>query len=180
MGAIIDFTDEELVFSAINHDLGKFGSMDEELYIPNPSDWHRKNQGKIYEVNEKVDHMQIQDRSLYLLQLNGIQVNQKEYLAIKTHDGMYDDSNKPYLSGFKDSSGLKSSLHYVLNQADMMAARIEYVDWKNNYKGTSTPSVTSNSNYGKTSTTSKKLSNIAQTNGAKGTANALFDELFKD
>ena len=49
-GANINFTDEELVFAAMHHDLGKVGDMDNDYYIPNTSEWHRINQGKIYNV----------------------------------------------------------------------------------------------------------------------------------
>ena len=48
-GAYVDnFTEEEVVFAAMHHDLGKVGDLENDHYIPNPSDWHRKNQGKIY------------------------------------------------------------------------------------------------------------------------------------
>jgi hypothetical protein len=40
--------------------------------------------------------MLIQDRSLFLLQKNRIEMSEKEFLAIKLHDGLYDDVNKPY------------------------------------------------------------------------------------
>ena len=47
MGAISsDFTEEELMFSALNHDLGKIGDREFPYYIPNPSEWHRKNKVK--------------------------------------------------------------------------------------------------------------------------------------
>ena len=35
------FTQEELVFSAINHDLGKMGSDTEEAYVPQTDNWRR-------------------------------------------------------------------------------------------------------------------------------------------
>ena len=47
-GATINFTDEELVFAALHHDLGKVGDLADDYYTPNDSDWHRKNQGLIY------------------------------------------------------------------------------------------------------------------------------------
>jgi len=50
-GAIIDFTDEELIFATLHHDLGKVGDLEHDYYIPNESEWHRKNQGKIYTHN---------------------------------------------------------------------------------------------------------------------------------
>ena len=49
-GGTITYTREELVFAAINHDLGKIGDLDHDYYIPNPSEWHRKNQGKIIKL----------------------------------------------------------------------------------------------------------------------------------
>jgi hypothetical protein len=77
MGASLEgFTKEELIFSAINHDLGKAGAHKEPYYIPNPSDWHRKNQGSLYELNGKLHYMKVPDRSLYTLQKYGIEVRQ--------------------------------------------------------------------------------------------------------
>ena len=42
-GGKIDFTDEELVFSCLHHDLGKLGIKGELHYIPNDNDWQIKN-----------------------------------------------------------------------------------------------------------------------------------------
>lgn len=120
-GATIDFTEEELVFSAINHDLGKFGTDDHESYLEQDSDWHYK-RGEIYKFNPNIPFMKVQDRSLYILQSIGVKVTENEYLAIKCHDGLYDDGNKQYLSF---SNGIKSTLPYILHQADFMAAFIE-------------------------------------------------------
>ena len=39
-----DYTEEELIFAALHHDLGKAGDLDQDHYIPNPSEWHRINQ----------------------------------------------------------------------------------------------------------------------------------------
>ena len=50
-GATINFTEEELVFSALHHDLGKVGDLAEDYYTINDSEWHRKNQGLIYKHN---------------------------------------------------------------------------------------------------------------------------------
>ena len=57
-------------------------------------------------------------------------MSENEYIAIKTHDGMYDEANKAYLISYMPETKPRSSLLYVLHQADMMAARIEYeVEW---------------------------------------------------
>tara|TARA_B100000674_G_scaffold461888_1_gene441442 strand:- start:24250 stop:24546 length:297 start_codon:yes stop_codon:yes gene_type:complete len=47
-------------------------------------------------------------------------------LAIQTHDGLYDDANTKYLKTFMPETKPRTCLPYVLHQADMMAARIEF------------------------------------------------------
>ena len=42
-GASIDFTEEEVIFAALHHDLGKVGDLENDYYIPQESEWHRKN-----------------------------------------------------------------------------------------------------------------------------------------
>ena len=82
-GAIINFTDEELIFAAMHHDLGKVGDLENDYYTPNESEWHRKNQGKIYTHNPSLQYMNVADRSMWLLQQFGIKLNQTEYIGIK-------------------------------------------------------------------------------------------------
>ena len=124
------YTREELIFAALNHDLGKVGTQELEMYRPNPSDWHRKNQGKIYEINPDIPFMSVPDRSLLLLQEFGIKFSQNEMMGIKLHDGMYDDANKPYFVAFRPESRLRINLPIVLHHADHMASQIEYERWK--------------------------------------------------
>ncbi len=120
-----NYTTEELAFSAINHDLGKLGSNDQPVYIPNQSQWHRENQGLMYNYNPNVTHMRIADRSLFVLHKYGIDVSENEYLAIKLHDGLYEESNKPYYITYNKDTELRSNIAYILHQADLMASRIE-------------------------------------------------------
>lgn len=129
-----DFTREELIFSALNHDLGKVGDEDHDYYIPNPSDWHRKNQGKLYAFNPELTHMSVPDRGLYLLNRFGIQYSAKECLAIRLHDGLYDQANEPYLKTYNPDKELKTYLPILLHHADHMASRIEH-DSAANKKG---------------------------------------------
>ena len=126
LGGNIDFTDEELIFSALFHDLGKVGNGEQPNYLPQDSEWHRKNQGSIYKNNPDIDFMLVPDRSLYMLQKYGIQVNQKEYIAILVHDGLYEETNKPYFISFSPDSKFKSNLPRVLHTADMLAAAAEF------------------------------------------------------
>jgi len=121
-----DYTIEELVFSAINHDLGKLGeSNDQPFYIPNDSQWHIEKQGAHYKINPNLTHMRIADRSLYYLQRYGVSVTENEFLAIKLHDGLYEEANKPYYITYNSDSEIKSNLPYILHQADLMASRVE-------------------------------------------------------
>jgi hypothetical protein len=107
MGATINFSMEELVFSAIDHDLGKLGRDGKPAYIPNDSEWHIKNQGANYKPNVELPFIPIQDSSLFILQSEGIQMTFDEYVAIKTHDGLYDDGNKAYLLSSQNESKLR-------------------------------------------------------------------------
>jgi len=120
------FSTEELVFAALNHDLGKLGLDDEPRYVPNDSDWHVKNQGANYKPNTKLPFLPVQDNSLFILQSAGIALTLNEYIAIKTHDGLYDDGNKAYLISGQNESKLRSALPLILHQADMMASRVEW------------------------------------------------------
>lgn len=130
MGATINFSMEELVFSAINHDLGKLGRDGKPAYIPNDSEWHIKNQGANYKPNIELPFIPIQDSSLFILQSAGIELTFNEWVAIKTHDGLYDDGNKAYLLSSQNESKLRSSLPLILHQADILAARVEWeMEW---------------------------------------------------
>ena len=125
-GQAKNYTIEELVFSAINHDLGKLGLNDAEpFYIPNDSQWHIEKQGAYYKINPKLTHMRISDRSLYYLQLHGIAVTETEFLSIKLHDSLYEESNKAYLITYSEDTQIKSNLVHILHQADFMASKIE-------------------------------------------------------
>lgn len=126
MGATINFTTEELIFSAINHDLGKLGRDGQPAYLPNDSEWHVKNQGAIYKPNTELPFIPIQDSSLFILQQAGIELTFNEWVAVKTHDGLYDDGNKAYLLSSQNESKLRCSLPLILHQADILAARVEW------------------------------------------------------
>lgn len=123
---ITSFTKEELVFAAINHDLGKLGVGNIPSYLPNESEWHVKNQGAIYKVNSKLPFMLVPDRSIMNLINAGISISENEYLGIKLHDGLYEDANKPYLISFNPESRLRTSLPLILHQADLLASRVEW------------------------------------------------------
>lgn len=120
------FTREELVFSALNHDLGKMGDENNDSYIPQTDNWRREKLGEDYMFNTKVEFASVPDRGLFLLQSHGIQYTFNEMIAIQTHDGLYDEANKKYLMGYMVEQKPRTCLPFILHQADLMAARIEF------------------------------------------------------
>ena len=130
-GATVDdFTKEELVFAALHHDLGKVGDLGEDYYTPNDSDWHRKNQGMIYKHNPNIQYMTVTDRAIWLLQHFGVSMTENEYLGLRLTDGMYEEANKGYYISYMPHKQLRSNIAHILHQADMMASKIEYDEWK--------------------------------------------------
>ena len=124
------FTTEELVFSAINHDLGKMGSDTEEAYVPQTDNWRRDKLGEDYMFNKALPFASVPDRGLFLLQQHDIKYTFNEMVAIQTHDGLYDSANEKYLKAFMPEQKPRTSLPFILHQADMMAARIEFeIEW---------------------------------------------------
>ena len=132
-GAYVDnFTEEEIIFAAMHHDLGKVGDMEKEQYIPNPSEWHRKNQGKIYTPNPELQFMTPPDRGIWILNQFGITMSINEMLGIKLADGLYDEGNVQYLKTYSEDKKIKSNLPFIVHQADMTTSRIEYEQWLHN------------------------------------------------
>ena len=124
------FTMEELVFSAINHDLGKMGDADNEAYIPQTDKWRREKLGEEYMFNTQVPFASVPDRSLFLLQSHNIQYSFNEMVAIQIHDGLYDEANSKYLKGYLPEQKPRTSLPFLLHQADLMSARLEFeMEW---------------------------------------------------
>jgi hypothetical protein len=125
LGAYIDFTDEEMIFSAMHHDLGKLGDMHGTYYVPQDNDWKLK-QGEVYKMNPEIQYMEVTDRAMYVLSHYGVKYNWKEMLGIKLADGMYKESAKTYLVHFKPEMYLKTNLPRVIHVADYIATRGEY------------------------------------------------------
>ena len=125
MGGVIDFTDEELIFSALHHDLGKLGHPGEPYYQPNSSEWHVKNRGLLYEINKDIPFLTVTDRTFLLLNNYGIQYTTAEYFGIKLTDGMYEEDNQKYYKVFNVDNYLKYNIQYILHWADHMSTTIE-------------------------------------------------------
>jgi hypothetical protein len=74
---------ESVVRVSLLHSIGKIG-----LYSLCKSEWHIKNQGKMYEFNEDLTSMTIGERSIYYIMSNGFGsiLSDIEYQAILNHD----------------------------------------------------------------------------------------------
>ena len=130
------FTKEELVFSAINHDLGKLGDKEHDAYVPQTDQWRKDKLGEDYMFNKQLAFCSVPDRGLFLLQQHDISYSFNEMVAIQIHDGLYDDANVKYLKTFLPEQKPRTSLPYILHQADLMAARIEFEqEWLPKLKG---------------------------------------------
>lgn len=155
------YTYEEMMFAAMHHDLGKAGFPGDgnEVYQVETSDWHRKNQGKLYKTNSAIPFAMVPDLSVWLLQEYEVKMTWNEYQAIKIHDGMYDDANKPYFVARAPQAKLKTNLPVILHHADHMASIIEYERWKRAKDGTPAPVVEKSK-----VTKSNGLKNLAESN----------------
>jgi len=166
LGAHIDYTEEEVIFAALHHDLGKVGDLENDYYEPNDSRWHIENQGKFYKRGKDLNFMTVTDRAIYLLNHFGLTMSENEYLALRLTDGMYEEANKTYLMQYLDENKVKSNLSILLHQADMLASRIEYENWK--YDNQETQSTTVKKSKPKNKEEVTKVKNMQKA----------FDELF--
>ena len=86
----------------------------------------------IYKFNTDIPAMKVPERSLFILQEIGCKVTQNEFITIKIHDGLYDESNKFYFMSGQKETRLRTHLPLLMHQADHMAAQIEFEQWNNN------------------------------------------------
>ena len=102
----------------------------EEAYVPQTDNWRRDKLGETYAFNTSLPFASVPDRGLFLLQQHGVKYTFNEMIAIQTHDGLYDAANEKYLKSFMPETKPRTSLLFILHQADMMAARIEFeIEW---------------------------------------------------
>jgi len=105
-----------LIMATLFHDWGKIGTKENEYYIPEESDWHRK-RGKIYNKNPRVKLSNAQ-LGLFVLSQFGVPLNEEEYCAILLNDGQYIEANREY--GMKEPR-----LALVTHMADRWSSQCE-------------------------------------------------------
>lgn len=128
MGAAINFTDEEMVFAALHHDLGKLGDDTGEYYLDQDEDWQRR-KGFVYKMNPNIQYLEVTDRAVYNLQRYGIVYSWKEYLGIILADGMYNDDAAKYLKTTNVNTYLKTNLPRIIHAADYVSTVSERDTW---------------------------------------------------
>ena len=160
MGGTLDYTEEQLVFAALFHDLGKIGDGDRPNYIPQTDKWRQDKLSEMYTYNPDLDFMLIPDRSLFILQKFGIKVDQKEFLGIRCHDGVFDKANEAYFFSNVESSRQKTALVSVLHTADFLASKVEYDMWKRSGGSSKPKQVKTKSSTGRAVNSSQGLNNI--------------------
>ena len=73
------------------HQIGKA-----HLYLPCTSEWHRTNQGKMYEFNDELVSMRVGERSAYYALGNSVSLTEEEYQAIVNYDKDNTDKQSKY------------------------------------------------------------------------------------
>ena len=95
---------ESVVFTGLFHAIGLMGDENEDLLLPQDSDWHIK-RGIMYKHNESIPKMPQSHRSLYLLQTEGIRLSYDEWTAISMSTGTHREESKFY-AGTEPQLGL--------------------------------------------------------------------------
>ena len=92
------------------HQIGKAN-----LYTPCTSEWHRKNQGKMYEFNEDLTSMRVSDRSVYYALSHGVKFTEEEFQSIIMFDRSEDKMGEYH----------NSTLGDILKMANLFAIKHE-------------------------------------------------------
>lgn len=182
-GAMINFTREELVFSALHHDLYKIGDLTHDYYVPNDSQWHREKMGMIYKFNDNLMNDSSHGRTHFLLAHFKISCTQLERMAIDCADGMYSPDNEFILKQHEASKQIRSNLLIIIHHADMLATRIEYDRWFKVKSSTTSYNPMGASRSEEQPTMYKKqnlnkISNIVTSNPLSEKQKQLFEDLF--
>lgn len=78
---------KQLIKVCFLHQIGKA-----HLYTPCTSEWHKTNQGKMYQFNDDMVSMRVGERSAHYALSNGVSLTEQEFQAIVNFDK--DDTDK--------------------------------------------------------------------------------------
>jgi hypothetical protein len=120
-----DVTPESVTFSAMFHDLGKVGNMDDDYYVTNTDEWRAKKLQEHYNHNPAIHYMTVTDRAVWILNQFQISMTESEYIGMRLADGLYNEQNKSYFFEGAEWKAMKTNLPHIISMADMSAARQE-------------------------------------------------------
>lgn len=123
IGGVVDATQDEIMFAAMHHDLGKLGDEDGPFYI-RETDQYWIDKGANFKSNSDVQQMPSRDRTVYLLNKYGVKYTKKELIGMQMADGMFDPANDAYFKG-NAIFPHKTSIGYIVHWADWMACIAE-------------------------------------------------------
>jgi hypothetical protein len=92
----IDLDPRSVVKVALIAELGRIGDLDNDLYLPQTSEWHREKLGQNYKYNENCSKSTIPHRTLFLVQHYNLKLSFEEWLAVLTYAGFHQDETKFY------------------------------------------------------------------------------------
>lgn len=133
-GGVCDFTDEEMFFAALHHDLGKLGNGSIPYYLPQNDEWAQKKKNEWFTHNPELQYFDVTHRALWLLNQYGVKYSEKEMLGIMLADGLYNKANEKYFISFSEDFQLKTELPYIIHWADHMSCRQEHSMWRSTKK----------------------------------------------
>ena len=84
------------------HEVGKVGTIEEDLFIDQDSSWHREKLGQYYKYNDALSKSTTPDRTLFLLQHFGITLTHDEFYAIRLSQGSHLEENRFYVNSEPD------------------------------------------------------------------------------
>jgi hypothetical protein len=114
-GKIIEIDEDDILFCAMFHDLGKAGDGEGGAYYHfETSEWHRDNIGRMYKFDNPNYLLSHAEMSIYRLN-KLIDMDMTRYQAIRFHDGQYVDANAA-------AKHKEKPLTLLLHQADYWAA----------------------------------------------------------
>jgi hypothetical protein len=100
-------SNESLIKVCFLHQIGKTF-----IYKMCESEWHRTNQGKMYEFKDDMVSMRVGERSAYYALTYGVELSEEEYQSIINYDKPDDDKQAKWHS---------STLATILKQANELA-----------------------------------------------------------
>ena len=99
---------------ALFHGIGKVGDLENDMYIPQDSDWHREKLGQLYKINESISKMSTTHRGLFTLQRYGVALTREEWLAIQLSGGSHFEENRFYVGDEPDLAVLLQSAKRIV------------------------------------------------------------------